>query len=462
MQRVKRWMRARRLGCRDPPPPASLDGLPTELKQVIMEQLPDIQTLSALVHASARYYRAYRDRRLPVLQSVLWRELEHDVVNVMAAVEASELSVTDPDRVRVVRNFLLDHDRKRQMAKDPTSSVRSLRTFRTWSSTADRVAMVLRLRAAISYLTGDFCLWIAQASLPYSMRTCRKQPLEPSTTERQRMQRAFYRLEILRCLFGPTEATVGLDLEAARFLTVILRGWESEELACVCDYTEDRWTQLFESLHTVSSGVDWDPELAMSPKERSARDAEERSYKQHLTSLGPCMLDHALRFKKYKSSPESGCRQFEKIVATAMITADRTTKQRVVLHAKLYWETISIPYTLHTALISQAPSDFNLGYRRRIGPLPSIKFDQNDHWYESSAAWIWATECSDNDKRFDNRFHGSVFRRNALVMWDDDRLKAWMASTSLKTLTYLNRTRQIGIRAVLRRGYCYIEVDNPS
>ncbi|KAI9883692.1 MAG: phenylalanine--tRNA ligase subunit beta [Watsoniomyces obsoletus] len=485
MQKIKNWIRTSGLRWKaESSSPATLDGLPMELTEAILEQVPDIATLNALIQASPGYYRAYKRRRLTIQQTVLWRELTHhaDIVDVMAAVEASELDLHDSNLVKTVREVLWNYHWKRHSvpANDSTSSVRCLGTFQTWLSAGkpldtSRMTLVLRLRQTMNSLVNDFCRWIAQASLPPSLRTVApKRPFTPSMTETRRMKRAFYRYEILRCLFGPglqRIPRVGLEVEAARYLTKVLRGWESEEVACVVvDYVEERWTQVLESYHVeYMYGMFGYGRGRSTPfATRIKRDRAQRRYKRYLTSLTPRVLLRARKEQSYKYNvpPFRSMRRYrdhiDRIRFEETWTNSKTAGERTnyFYASELYRGVLfSFPYALQLALRAQAPDDFVLPTRRwnhGLSPFPS--------WSSSiepvSAAWIWATECSDNGKRFDNRWQNSAFRRNALVMWDDERLKTWMAEADLDVLTYLNRTRQLGIRQVLTRGWYYHEVDD--
>lgn len=52
-------------------PSASLEGLAVELQHEILQRLPDLPTLDAIVHASQSYHRAYVARRQSILAEVV-------------------------------------------------------------------------------------------------------------------------------------------------------------------------------------------------------------------------------------------------------------------------------------------------------------------------------------------------------------------------------------------------------
>ena len=60
----------------------SLQALPVELKIKVLKFLPQISTLSNLVHASAAYYRVYTADREAIFTSVTIRELESRDIDI--------------------------------------------------------------------------------------------------------------------------------------------------------------------------------------------------------------------------------------------------------------------------------------------------------------------------------------------------------------------------------------------
>ncbi|KAL8785334.1 MAG: hypothetical protein Q9195_008678 [Heterodermia aff. obscurata] len=56
--------------------PATLDGLPTELKLMILNEIPDLRSLSALIRASPLYSRAYFDVQEELFNKQTFKELE--------------------------------------------------------------------------------------------------------------------------------------------------------------------------------------------------------------------------------------------------------------------------------------------------------------------------------------------------------------------------------------------------
>ncbi len=481
MYKARRWIR--RSSRRHSHPRASLETLPAEVQLAILERLPDIRTVSALVHASPSFHHTYRSWRPHLLKNMLWDELQHDVVSFVdcrAALDASQVDLDRPQRATAVKTFLLDYQEKRGQARLNQLNSPSWPTFQQWSETAN-VPGFFRLRAAVSYLTTDFCRWrstsswsSATAPPPGQSRTrsSTTPPWEPSVTERRRIQRALYRFEIFRCLFGSTEAfmlpelEVDLVPEAKRLLTVVLRSWESEELACVVEYMYGRWAGFLEAAaaaekkRSVGQGfarrcIRWrkpptgrsigehalelhraDPDGCTAlgaPHEHGPDVIDDR---ERLIGLGPCMLHRALTFKKRKDDRIKSWRgQLEKDLRDDKLSADYTSWVRSY---KATSPTTS-PGTIAAAL------KLNLTIHEAIYPGPAtpigrllFRNDRDEHG--PNAGYTWAT--ADLEYLFDDRFRTALLRLHAHIMWDHERLKTWLLSRGLQS--------QLDYREVMR------------
>jgi len=60
---------------------ANLDGLPAELKLLILHSVPNISTLQALVRSSPLYYKAYLDKQKAILSTVLFYDIGTEVLS---------------------------------------------------------------------------------------------------------------------------------------------------------------------------------------------------------------------------------------------------------------------------------------------------------------------------------------------------------------------------------------------
>ena len=70
-----------------------LDSLPTEIKIVLLYQIPDVATLSALVHASPCYHSLYLALREEVLTCITFRELSARNVRIITPLSFAQVRV---------------------------------------------------------------------------------------------------------------------------------------------------------------------------------------------------------------------------------------------------------------------------------------------------------------------------------------------------------------------------------
>ena len=70
-----------------------LDSLPTEIKILLLHQIPNVATLSALVHASPCYHSLYLALREEVLTSITFRELSARNVRIITPLSFAQVRV---------------------------------------------------------------------------------------------------------------------------------------------------------------------------------------------------------------------------------------------------------------------------------------------------------------------------------------------------------------------------------
>ncbi len=70
-----------------------LDDLPPELRIKLLELLPDISTLSKLVHASPAYHSTYTVNREAILTKVTLQDLEDRDIDLFEPTSFMEVSV---------------------------------------------------------------------------------------------------------------------------------------------------------------------------------------------------------------------------------------------------------------------------------------------------------------------------------------------------------------------------------
>ena len=221
---------------------ASLDGLPTELKQLILHSAPNILALQALVRSSPVYHKAYLYERRVLLSTVLLRDIGTDVLpDALAVHKAFQIGFDESGgRKDDVRSFISQYKAERASSSPIMCDSLDIQTLKSLS----------RLQSVVAKIAVDFC----KTTLSIHPVTGQRIPshAELSPNEKRRIYRAFYRFELFRALFSeprgikiPPESRRCFDAmdQSLQFLS-IFKAWEVEELACVRDYIIGRHTEI--------------------------------------------------------------------------------------------------------------------------------------------------------------------------------------------------------------------------
>jgi len=221
-------------------PSSSLEGLPVELKVLIL-QSADITSLKALVHASPTLHRAYRDQRGAILNKALHGVLPPDLffeARSLFRVLRLPRDVDPRARSEAVTRFLIDYKITRNKGLFPCET--------------------LDLRILIPMT--KFQLMIEALALQYCNAVLAENPVTekassdfrtPTGTELKRVYRALYRFDIYCALFNVQKTwnaenrelwrrSFGL-LAISRIFLSTFAIWEVEEMACVGLYILDRY-----------------------------------------------------------------------------------------------------------------------------------------------------------------------------------------------------------------------------
>lgn len=210
----------------------SLETLPVEIQTEILAGATTLQSLRALVHASPPFHHVYSHNRLSILKKTLEHTLDGVLVDAHAAYQSGA-----PD----VRFSFGDYqERLLTVSTEPTLEGLSL---------AEATQMASFHLSVVEPLTDRYASW-ALCALSSSPKAV---PL--SKTEKARIQRAMYRLQII-CnmqLWDPARL-----IDALSSFTP----WEAEEILCVHAFATERYSSVF--FMTA-----WDLNQEENPKYRS-------------------------------------------------------------------------------------------------------------------------------------------------------------------------------------------------
>ncbi|KAI1736191.1 hypothetical protein F4680DRAFT_432874 [Xylaria scruposa] len=246
-----------------------LHDLVPELLFLILQALDDPRDLQSVIKASAQCFRVYARSQGLILSSVLKNAILPEALHHAVACERIPATPSDPrlQQIQPLEAFL---DKYFQA-----------NSFELPTGYPTAVALC-RLYSQISYFIDD-----------YSTRAMRALDLEPdagrtmallalSSTERARLQRAFFRYE-LYCRVFPVKhdarycSLVPAKAQFTQFLARI-QPWEAEEMCCVHHYftsligsfMDDLEDQVVEAVLTTP-GVRRPPGLARSPSPSPAK-----------------------------------------------------------------------------------------------------------------------------------------------------------------------------------------------
>ncbi|KAK7741689.1 hypothetical protein SLS53_004747 [Cytospora paraplurivora] len=231
------------------PPRLTLESLPAELRIRVLCNMPNLQTLGALLHASPIYFAQYRQYRKSILAQVIHSDLGDELFTDVYAAFRSRASKIGPrkgpnsnvtDFLSLYRGWRSPHDER------PTPDMCSLDDLRWMTCFHNSTVRPLVSRFVARALAQQPDHSSVSSSNPASFLQSDTGDRELSRTETTRLLRAFYRLEIFCHLFG------GSQYESSLFLGDAISGlffsnfdpWEVEEISCVYDLVKDRYDEI--------------------------------------------------------------------------------------------------------------------------------------------------------------------------------------------------------------------------
>ncbi|EEP79128.1 predicted protein [Uncinocarpus reesii 1704] len=209
-----------------------LEGLPTELKQLILAALPDVISLRAAALSCPAMYGAFMDAEHLLTLNVITFQLNPDIIQ--RAVLAHDVSIHGASWIP---KETVDFERALR------SRAHSILERRWTLSTALKIS---RTNDVVRYFTHDFAS--TMFSTPFAPEKREPGSWELSRQEINRIEIALYRFEIYSQLFKrPDEQAYSDDIfeiEKGLFHRMF-PPWENEQLACVYEYLWERMEDAF-------------------------------------------------------------------------------------------------------------------------------------------------------------------------------------------------------------------------
>ena len=354
----------------------NLDGLPAEIKLVILKNMFDLGTLRDLTHSVPAYHRLYVDVKREVLNAIANRafvKLEIDFLDPLTAIDAARYEGIEVDDNRQVAElFSAWRTDLPSVIRDPKLSIH-------------QSLAIIQLQRDFEQLASRF-LEQVYLKIPKLDIISSHQPL--TSTESRRMVRAFSRLEIYGKVFGePSIHSYGYhgkkfpDLrERARLFLSPLPKHEVEELHCAYRFTEYQWIGLLDIVKNEAAEEhyqigDWGDTFGECLEEFTTN---MKAMSLNLASMGPCFLSKALRS--------------DKPTLLALVKPHLTA--HIDTFQQLLW---MISQTSERGPILMGPG------------------------HEPSVGWLW-TRRSEKDFRIPR---GSLLNDIGYAIWDQERFEAW-------------------------------------
>lgn len=337
---------------------SGVEKLSVELHLRILKQLSTLQDVYTLIQASPQHYRVFLTFKEEILSSAIQRMLGPEVsVDAIAAVEASSQHLEHADR-KNVRAFLRRYQEARNM-KQPRKKL-SLSTA-LW---------LCRLHHAIDYHIEDYTqratAVFEQCAKSMSSVKHERHPSVSGThfwesgplsaVEKERLRRAFYRVELFEKLFGDQDnyasETKFSAKEQAECLLTHYSSSEIEEIACMRDYLRLRMEETYERVddtfiekviatYPVSSGNKRKREIGRPVEEGkvaaggSMPDGKKRKREPQKAAEEVPARDFLLNEKKRKRNTEEALDKEDTIApGSALIRKKRKWKIEEVIRAE--------------------------------------------------------------------------------------------------------------------------------
>ncbi len=226
--------------------------LPVELHLCVLKQLSTVQDIYSLIRASPQHYRVFFSYKQDILSTVIGRMLGPEIfVDALAVVEASDPRYQNDDR-EIVLAFL----RRYKDARDLNHLNQKV--------TPSTATAVCRLNHAVEYHIKDYtrratailtqctktASFVESERRPNSSTSCIWETEILSAVEKERLRRAFYRVELFEHLFRDCKKRAPemkfSDEEKADLFLALFSSSQIEEIACIRDYLRLRMEEAYE------------------------------------------------------------------------------------------------------------------------------------------------------------------------------------------------------------------------
>lgn len=371
-----------------------LEDLPAELKLTLLSSLSNLADLQSLVHASPLYHSVYLTDRCALLHCVLSNELDPTSFQYLLAIARAldirqECSETKEEVLKFLEAF-------KNVDIQPVSDSKQL-FLRHGPSLA-------KIQGSIQFAVQDYCTAVL------SKHPVSGEPIKPevslSPTEQARISRAFYRHQVYCIVFrSPSESQFRFfdnDDKSWLFLH-LFPTWEVDEIACVWDYTTQKYAMLYKKYAT---------ELSVHSAHYDDDKVDEYdstySYMDRIVEPDDVMIDDYVE----------SCNSRGLVYLRSMLQAAASPPRQIEMLRENAWEfgdslrdvLMAPPYD-HTF-----PTQGYIDWTNRV----ELRFT-NDTVKDVNAAWVWST--GGRVEIMYARWYELI--EWGYVFWDKERLDGW-------------------------------------
>ncbi|PGH27979.1 hypothetical protein AJ80_00233 [Polytolypa hystricis UAMH7299] len=401
----------------------TLEGIPTELRILVLKYLPDTHTLHNIVRASPACHQAYVVARQEILHNLVSQSFgDVDIGEAVCAVRSEGLFASEKtNRERIIA--LLDVRRRPQEIRKIAG-----KRSRADPDGVDEYIKILHLDRKLNFILQDYSL---NAPCPAWMDTDKwKLPLDLSRAEKARIIRAFYRMQTYSNIFGDRERTPpmsrsegsrrwagkSLKLEEVWMLFfATMPPWEVEEFGCVWAYVRSRYATFF---------------LEIAPYVDELK-------RQHPQPPHPCLIveEPGMRpFETYHSNYLRAMISLGPSVFNKILRQQSNEKRRdlifylLLLCINFDWDWSDQIYVGTYQLVSPADRLERGDFIDWLLSLPALE-QPNEGWF-----WFWPPGTLESALNEDMFLEFGNFKGRAwgYALWDEDRLEEWGADDELE------------------------------
>lgn len=238
----------------------SLESLPAELRLRVLSNMPDLESLGSLIHASPVYLAQYRLDRESILSCFLDADMGREVLIDAIAAFRSQPSKAGPlTRPNSNVTDFLDLYGWWRYTRSPIAMLNSVSLADLRWIMCNHMSTVRPLASQVINMTFTF---LTSAAVYVESWRAREEsrasgpanvwPDLVSRTERTRILRALYRLQIFCNLFGGQQYQSFTCEEIQHMFFCQYDAWEVEEMNCVSEWIHEEWLNI-----VVAAGWDW-------------------------------------------------------------------------------------------------------------------------------------------------------------------------------------------------------------